>query len=94
VSIPGFPPHWLVLGRRAPADPAPRVAALARRAGLSPRQQEVLGHLSRGDSNRTIALALGVSESAVELHVSALLARLDADSRAALVARFWSGEDA
>lgn len=94
VSIPGFPPHWLVLGRRAPTDPAPRVAALARRAGLSQRQQEVLAHVARGDSNRTIALALGVSESAVELHVTALLARLDVDSRAALVARFWSGEDA
>jgi hypothetical protein len=81
VSIPGFPPHWLVLGRRAPTDPAPRVAALARRAGLRPPQQGVLGHLGRG-----------VSESAVELHVSALLARLDAGSRAALVARFWAGE--
>jgi DNA-binding NarL/FixJ family response regulator len=50
----------------------------------------VLAHLVRGDSNQTIGLALGVSEGAVELHVSALLARLDVESRSALVARFWS----
>jgi DNA-binding CsgD family transcriptional regulator len=90
VSVPGLPPHWLVTGRRPPADPAPRLAALAREARLSPRQAEVLAHLVRGDSNQTTALALGVSEGAVELHVSALLARLDVESRAALVARFWS----
>jgi DNA-binding CsgD family transcriptional regulator len=91
LALPGLPPHWLVVRARPPEDPAPRLAAVARRADLTPRQREVLGRVVVGEANKTIAFALGISENAVERHVTALLHRLASASRSELVARFWSG---
>jgi DNA-binding NarL/FixJ family response regulator len=67
-----------------------RAEELARARGLTRRQTEVLARLATGQGNRAIAAGLGCSEKTVELHVSALLAKLGCRSRAELVARFWT----
>jgi len=42
----------------------------------------VLRHLAVGESNRTIATALGVSEESVKTHVANVLAKLQVENRA------------
>ena len=51
-------------------------------ADISPRQQEVWALLAEGKSNKAIADVLGVSESTVKKHVTALLRKLGVHSRA------------
>lgn len=48
---------------------------------LTPQQVRVLMMLSRGLLNKQIAFELGVSEATVKAHVSAILQKLDVDSR-------------
>ena len=61
-----------------PASAAPR--------GLSDRQQEVLGLLLKGHSNRQIARQLRMAENTVKHHVSAIYAVLGVSSRAEAMA--------
>ncbi len=78
---------WLLVAR--PAPEAVLETALARattRWQLTHRQRQVLDLVVRGLTNATIAAELALSARAVELHVSALLARLGVSSRAAIVA--------
>jgi DNA-binding NarL/FixJ family response regulator len=58
-------------------------------ADLTLRQQEVLQLLAKGNSNRDIAQALGMSENTVKVHLSAVFRSLGVSSRteAALAAR-------
>jgi len=70
---------------------AERLQAAMARWSLTPRQVDVLELLSRGDSNKEIAQQLSCAENTVELHVTQLLRKAGASSRAQLVARFWSG---
>jgi DNA-binding CsgD family transcriptional regulator/tetratricopeptide (TPR) repeat protein len=73
---------------------APDLAALDAIAGVSPpvpgglslREVEVLRHLARGETNRQIASALGISERTVDRHVSNIFTKLDVSSRAAATA--------
>lgn len=46
---------------------------------LTQRETEVLREMAQGKSNRAIAEALYISESAVEKHISAILAKLELD---------------
>ncbi|MGW0932780.1 response regulator [Streptomyces sp. NPDC002644] len=64
-------------------------AARARVDDLTPREQDVLALLARGDTNADIATALGMRESTVKAHVSRILTALDVTNRvqAALLAR-------
>lgn len=48
---------------------------------LTPRQQQVLTLLCRGESNKRIALNLELSEHTVKLHVRAILHTLNAENR-------------
>lgn len=48
---------------------------------LTPRQLEVLQHLSKGESNKQIAYEMKVSEATVKLHINALLRNLEAHNR-------------
>ncbi len=53
---------------------------------LTSRQEEILQRLVEGHSNRRIALELGLAESTVKAHVSAIYRQLGVDNRAQLVA--------
>jgi DNA-binding NarL/FixJ family response regulator len=70
-------------------------ALAARLAKLTPQQVRVLMMLSEGLLNKQIAYELGVSEATVKAHVSAILTKLDVDSRTQaviLAARIGSGQ--
>jgi DNA-binding NarL/FixJ family response regulator len=66
-----------------PGQPEDReTAELVRRlASLTPQQMRVLMMLSEGRLNKQIAYELDVSEATVKAHVSAILTKLDVDSR-------------
>lgn len=85
----GVPAFLLAILRMASRDTrlAARIATVAARWSLTPRQCAVLGNLVRGLANATIAGELGIGDRAVELHVTALFDRAGVDSRAALVGR-------
>ena len=51
---------------------------------LTPREVEVLTHVLRGDGNKQIASALGITEQAIKDHVSTLLGKFGVPNRAAL----------
>lgn len=57
----------------------PQPASLAE--PLTPREVEVLGMLAEGQSNKTIAHRLGISEHTVKFHVTSIMGKLDAGSR-------------
>jgi DNA-binding NarL/FixJ family response regulator len=91
-------PERLVESARAAiacAQPSPEsgralpelLEAESRRYGLSRRQTQVLELLARGLSNKEIARELGCALRTAELHVSELLRRAGAESRASLIAR-------
>ena len=61
------------------AHPARKIEA------LSPREIEVLGMMAEGISNKEIAARMGISEHTVKFHVSSLLGKLGAVTRAELV---------
>jgi DNA-binding CsgD family transcriptional regulator len=67
------------------------VAVCRSRWSLTPKQAEVLRHIVEGRSNTAIAALLGCVERTVELHVTALFDKAGVDSRAALVARVFTG---
>lgn len=48
---------------------------------LTERERKILEHLSRGESNKTIARALDISHDTVKLHVRHILAKLNLNSR-------------
>jgi len=50
-------------------------------ASLTEREREILDHLSRGESNKTIARALDISHDTVKLHVRHILSKLNLSSR-------------
>ena len=54
---------------------------MARLATLTPQQVRVLMMLSEGLLNKQIAYNLSVSEATVKAHVSAILQKLDVESR-------------
>jgi len=84
------PPQAGAPGEPPGADTTLRSARLARRYDLTARQTEVLAHLALGKANKTIAALLGCAEVTVEFHVTGLLSKLDCESRAEAVARFWT----
>lgn len=62
-----------------------RIANRETRSRLTPREEETLGLLARGFSNREIGLALDVSERTAKAHVQAILAKLESADRAEAV---------
>jgi two-component system nitrate/nitrite response regulator NarL len=66
-------------GASEPAGPA-----------LSPREREILQHLTRGASNKEIARDLELAESTVKIHVQHILRKLDLSSR--VQAAVWAVE--
>jgi DNA-binding NarL/FixJ family response regulator len=82
--------HTMVVLREGAPRLEPRLIAAKARWTLTRRQTEVLGHLVRGASNKSIAAALTCTVNTVEQHVTELLRRSDLESRSALVAAFWT----
>lgn len=50
-------------------------------ASLTEREKQILDHLARGESNKTIARALDISHDTVKLHVRHILSKLNLSSR-------------
>jgi DNA-binding CsgD family transcriptional regulator len=88
--LPGLPEHVLVVHEPAHDELDARLAHASRRWRLTPAQTGVLRRLARGEANKTIAEHLGCAVVTVEVHVTALLKRATASSRAELVAKFWT----
>ncbi|HEX9986844.1 MAG TPA: response regulator transcription factor [Thermoanaerobaculia bacterium] len=65
---------------------ASRVVAISNAPRLSPREREVLALVTRGQANKEIAAALGITERTVKFHVTAILNKLGAENRAQAVA--------
>jgi DNA-binding NarL/FixJ family response regulator len=66
------------------------IAAEVRRpgdtGGLSPREREVLRLVGEGQSNKQIAVALGITERTAKFHVRQIMTKLGAENRAQAVA--------
>ncbi len=73
-----FTPKGFVRGM----EHEPEVADLLKRLQtLTPQQSRVLSMLGEGLLNKQIAYELGVSEATIKAHVSAILLKLNVDSR-------------
>jgi two-component system nitrate/nitrite response regulator NarL len=48
---------------------------------LTDRERQILDHMARGESNKTIARALEISHDTVKLHVRHILSKLNLSSR-------------
>ena len=60
------------------AEPAPTASPLDT---LSPREQDILRGIARGQGNKEIARSLGIAETTVKIHVQHILRKLDVNSR-------------
>ena len=89
LRLEGAAPHYLAV----PRDDAPRTFARLHELGaswkLTARETEVLGHLLRGESNKTISGKLGCAERTVEVHVTRILAKARVESRSALISKVF-----
>jgi DNA-binding CsgD family transcriptional regulator len=65
----------------AAATPAADGDGAAERVGLTARELEVLRLVAAGQTNRAIGQALYISEKTVSVHISRILAKLDAGGR-------------
>ena len=73
---------WTPPGVDLGSEHDPEIASLiARLQTLTPQQGRVLGMLAEGLLNKQIAYELGVSEATIKAHVSAVLQKLNVDSR-------------
>ncbi|MGI2032673.1 response regulator [Rhizobium panacihumi] len=66
--------------QKTSSDPA-MTELMERMKTLTPQQSKVLTMLGKGLLNKQIAYALGVSEATIKAHVSAILLKLNVDSR-------------
>ena len=81
--------HYFVILSSCMNDPELRLACAAAKWRLTRRQTQVLRCLVRGAANKEIAQQLTCVEGTVELHVTALLTKAAAETRAQLIAKFW-----
>ncbi|MGH7506232.1 MAG: LuxR C-terminal-related transcriptional regulator [Longimicrobiales bacterium] len=69
-----------------PVGRGPSHASSSTDQGVTPRETEILRLLAEGLGNKAIARRLGISEHTVKAHVSSILVKLGAGSRAEAVA--------
>ncbi len=86
----GLPECRLVVFAGMTTGVTERIERVRVRYGLTPRQTEVLARIASGASNRAIAAALDCAERTVEIHVTAILAKLGVESRSAALARVYA----
>lgn len=82
--------QFLAIQRRPVERQGDRIAVAVLRWQLRPSESRVLVPLVQGKSNREIASQIGCTERTVEAHVTHILARAEVESRAALIAKYWS----
>jgi DNA-binding NarL/FixJ family response regulator len=58
---------------------------------LTPREEEVLEHVLRGETNKEIAAALGCSDKTIEYHMRNILRKTQTSSRTRLMASRMRG---
>lgn len=63
------------------ATPLPRAADGAGARRLSDREKQILGCIARGETNKTIARACGISEATVKVHLKTILRKIGAHNR-------------
>jgi DNA-binding NarL/FixJ family response regulator len=68
-------------GRYLPPTVSQALTSRTPDSSLSNREREVLGLVAKGNSNREIAVKLGITEATVKCHVSVILMRLNASDR-------------
>ncbi len=88
----------LTLDQELRNEQAQRAEIAARLAHLTPRELEVMGMVTSGQSNKEIATRLGVSAKTVEAHRARVMDKMQADSLAdlvkmAMLANFTEQED-
>jgi DNA-binding NarL/FixJ family response regulator len=71
----------LPLDDERPPEPATGAETAAERVGLTAREMDVLRLVASGATNREIGHALYISQKTVSVHVSRILAKLDARTR-------------
>jgi DNA-binding CsgD family transcriptional regulator len=86
IALGGVPRAFLATIHPKGGNAKERARRAALRFRLTPRQTEVLEQLAQGCTNKSIAAALQCSVKTVELHVSAILHKAGAGSRAELLA--------
>lgn len=86
VLLSGEGPGSVIHLCRPATEAAPLPSKKPRRAGLTQREQQVLGCLCRGETTEAMAHGLRISETTVRNHVQHLLEKLAAHSRAEVVA--------
>jgi len=92
LTASGLVTYSLVLVRCRATEGRARIEAARRRWKLTPRQTDVLARLAYGDCNKDIAARLRIAAGTLELHVSAILDKAKAESRAHVVAKVWTDE--
>jgi two-component system response regulator FixJ len=70
---------------KARSQLAERQSIRARFESLTPREREVLHHVTRGDSNKVMAYDLNISQRTIEIHRARLMEKMQAPSLAHLV---------
>lgn len=94
VAIFGLALVWLMGSRRwsqlyqqfyaeelTSLQPKPDKEAVAFLAQFTPQQIEILNYIAQGYLNKQIAFELGISESTIKTHVTAILSKLNASGR-------------
>jgi DNA-binding CsgD family transcriptional regulator len=67
--------------------PAERLGVFGRAAGLSAREQELVGHLAAGSDTREIASLMYLSTYTVQDHLKSVFAKTGTHGRRTLLAR-------
>ena len=75
------------LTRKRVREPFRQNLEAIRYLGISARENEVLGLLAEGHSNKQIARLLGISPNTVKTHVASLLAKLDSTRRTQAISK-------
>jgi two-component system, NarL family, nitrate/nitrite response regulator NarL len=75
-----FPTRLMAALLHTEAEPAAESLGGAS-TNLSPREAQILRHLTSGDSNKAIARALAISEATVKVHLKALLRKVRVSNR-------------
>jgi len=67
--------------RHIPSEVAAQLAGHLEADSLSPREVEVLKHVSVGSSNKRVGVGLGITEETVKGHMRSILSKLEASDR-------------